>query len=354
MTLKFTELLTVTDGGNFAKTYTLTNEQAHPGWKLTIRTIGDVHLGRQFKTGVPLHRLGEREELVWKDLETQLNDDAGEDINLQVGDLFDSRVVPPEVVLRVAHMYRQAARRSHVTFIILRGNHDVSRDTEQRSSFDLLEVLLADVHNIHVVSEPRFIGSLACLPYHAFRSAREQAELLLASSPTTNKNYIAVGHWDLEAFGHSEFNLIPAAYLSTYCTAAITGHIHTASVQMIEGLVVHGTGSMQPYSHAEDRTGQWYVTVPYDQLGEPEEYLNKNLRVLIPEDKRDSVVLPEIDCLSLTVKYIGASGLVDNEEVEVKLEEFDIRHLFTQALAENEVPEDVMEIVLGKFDELKV
>ena len=39
---------------------------------MTVNTIGDPHLGRSFKTGVPLHRLGDREAMVWKEFERQL------------------------------------------------------------------------------------------------------------------------------------------------------------------------------------------------------------------------------------------------------------------------------------------
>lgn len=58
-----------------------------------INLTGDPHLARAFRTGVPLHRLGDREEMVWQDFQQQLETSA--EVTIILGDLFDKFVVPP-------------------------------------------------------------------------------------------------------------------------------------------------------------------------------------------------------------------------------------------------------------------
>ena len=40
----------------------------------TIELLGDAHLGKPFIHGVPLHRRGDREKMVWADFERSISD----------------------------------------------------------------------------------------------------------------------------------------------------------------------------------------------------------------------------------------------------------------------------------------
>ena len=53
-----------------------------------FKLIGDPHLGRVFKTGVPTHRIGERETDVTLDFTQQVSSSDNTPI-IVMGDLFD-------------------------------------------------------------------------------------------------------------------------------------------------------------------------------------------------------------------------------------------------------------------------
>ena len=119
-----------------------------------ITLMGDAHLGRSFIHGVALSRRGEREEMVWRDFAANLAA-AKPGLHVSMGDLFDKAIVPYEVIARAAKLYRQAAEAKPQTrFVVLRGNHDVRRDLEKISAFDLFALLVRDIPTIFVVSGP--------------------------------------------------------------------------------------------------------------------------------------------------------------------------------------------------------
>lgn len=311
-----------------------------------LTALGDVHLGRKFTTGVPKHRLGEREEMVWKDFENSVRNCTTK-YHVQVGDLFDTFVVAPEVVLRAAEIYMKAIALNgdDVFYILYRGNHDASRDVMKKSSFDLFYELMRGHKQIKVVTnDPYMTSDYAFIPWHPFRSAQEQAELL------SDRKFKAVfGHFDVESFGGSEFNVIPYETLKKHTDHVVTGHIHKPSEFTHGDMKVTITGSMQPYSHAEDPKGLLYVTLPLSEvLKDSSIFLNKNLRVIVkPEDE-----VPEIDCLSLILKR-ETEEEVDEGDIEVEFEDFDISKIFQSCLVNNDVSGEVAELITTKFKELR-
>ena len=117
-----------------------------------VRTLGDPHLGKKFTTGVPVHRRGDREKLVAETFQNSFKNLDEIKLHICVGDLFDKFRVPEEVILFAAQTYRNAAEYNPDTqFIVLRGNHDASRDTDFKSSFDVFTALVGSVENIFVV-----------------------------------------------------------------------------------------------------------------------------------------------------------------------------------------------------------
>lgn len=310
--------------------------------KENLTLLGDVHLGKKFNTGVPKHRLGEREEMVWKDFENSVLN-CKTKIHIQVGDLFDSFIVPPEVVLRAAEVYKQAPK--GITYVVLRGNHDASRDTNKKSSFDIFCELVSECSNVKVVKdEPCTLGEYAFIPWHPFISSQEQ------SLDLKGKYEAVFGHFDLESFGGSDHNLLPYDELRTLTSTVVTGHIHTPSDSIRNGLRVVVTGSMQPYSHGEDPEGKLYVTVTIDEvLKVPEEFINKNVRLLVkPGDE-----VPELDCLSLILKNSETAEDTEEGDIEVEFEDFDMDRLFNVCLKDNNVTQEVSEKILAKFKELR-
>lgn len=316
---------------------------------IKINTIGDPHLGREFKTGVPLHRRGEREESVWRDFERRLDEPC--DMSVMMGDIFDRFVVPPEVVIRAAMAYRQAAAmRIARQFVLLRGNHDASKDADKKSSFDLLAELLANVPNIYVIKdEPKQLeikdATLAFFSYHPFKTAAELAESLPGSFTA------AFGHWDVDSFGGDDSQLIPLDVLADRCPTIFTGHVHSPGERNHKNCKVVITGSLQPYSHAEDVTGEVYVTCDLEtakSLAEAGKLRDKCVRVLIqPGEALDF----EIDCLALTTKAVDAAE--DDSNLEVNIEAFDFLALFKETFKEHGVSDETTALALEKYAEVK-
>jgi predicted phosphodiesterase len=274
-----------------------------------IMVLGDPHLGRKFKTGVPLHRIGEREALQWAQFREGLLDHKGE-THINMGDLFDRFIVPPEVVLMAADIYRSAAKKHPLCdFVVREGNHDVSKDSDRASSFDLFERLVEDSQNIFVVrNEPLVLNGFGFVPYHAFKPTVD----LVSALP---RGLEAVfGHWDIVDFGGD--NVIPTKLMADQgVKLAVSGHDHVARTERFHGVDVIVTGSMQPYTHAEDNNGEWYVTLTLDEL-EPEAVKDKNVRILL----REGETLPaDLDCLSLTAKRVTS----EEEKLEVDTSDFD-------------------------------
>lgn len=99
----------------------------------TIDLLGDAHLGKPFIHGVPLHRRGDREKMVWADFERSVSQTPA-DFHINLGDLLDRPIVPYDVIVRAPRTYIRAAEREPETqFLILQGNHDVSRDLDTLS-----------------------------------------------------------------------------------------------------------------------------------------------------------------------------------------------------------------------------
>lgn len=295
--------------------------------------MGDPHLGRTFKTGVPLHRVGEREALIHTQFARELMHPAAP-LHVNLGDLFDKFVVTPEVVIFAADTYLQAAKANRSThYIVIRGNHDVSRDASRASSFELFARLVGSAPNITIVDErPLVVGNLGFVPFNVFGSALDGINAL----PDGLTRVFT--HFDYVDWGGD--HVLPTLRLSEKGIFNVTnGHDHLCRVEKRHGVTVDIFGSMQPYGHAEDGTGVWYRTVRLDQLdGLDSHWLN--LRVLLS----DGEVLPsDIDCLSLTAKKIKDHG----ESVEVDTEAFDSFDIEAEISAA--VDPSILEELLGVF-----
>ncbi len=311
-----------------------------------IEFLGDVHLGKKFITGVPLHRKGDRERMVQDDFLNQLCNTKA-DMHVQVGDLFDTFAVEEAIVLFASSSYKHAAKRNpNTTYIIVRGNHDASRDTTKSSSFDVFAELMMGVDNVIVLNDVCQFNGYGFIPWHPFKSSTELAYEL-------TKDYkdlkAVIGHWDVQSFGGDDFNLVPTNVLCHVTKTIYTGHIHLPSVFERDGVTVNVVGSMQPYSHAEDANGRWYTTLPVEQFLTEDHALfeDYNVRVLVKEPTD----LPQIDCLSLITKKVAEGEEVLENDMDVAFDAFDMQSLFQDVL--QGVGKDVARKILDKYEELK-
>jgi hypothetical protein len=221
-----------------------------------IRFIGDPHLGRKFENGVPLDRRGERETWQMHTFEEQLIGE-GVDAIIIVGDLFDKFRVSNEVLMRTAKLLISKALVWRDTeYYVLKGNHDLSRDTTLVSSFDLLKhmVDLAEIANLTIVDEIGDAGidlDILFFPYDAQRTGEECIDYFLSADYPYVKSSsydLVVGHWDLEAIaGKIPHNMIPTEKLKKITNLAVTGHYHEErwNVQPFTEFQVLCTGSMK-------------------------------------------------------------------------------------------------------------
>lgn len=297
---------------------------------MTVHFIGDPHLGRKFESGVPQHRRGERETKQMAHFAAELEAEA-DDI-VMVGDLFDNPHVPTAVVVSAARIAIAAAERHPETrFWFLAGNHDLPRNLGVTGAWTAFRKMVDDrLPNLYTVNRPRVTGSgLALFPWDWSMRADDQVKLF----DRMDGVHTAVGHWDLQLWEGKDDHLAPTLDLRRVFgdnVRIVSGHYHVAGPYEVSGITVDCTGSMEPYTHGEDPEGEMYVTMTKAELEAymPEQLRNKYVRILLAPGEE----MPEIDCLGLTAKRVGAA--IDVEQDTLSIDEFDWDSILRGAIKE--------------------
>lgn len=288
----------------------------------TAWLIGDVHAGRKFERGVPVHRRGEREKSQYAHFIAELNT-PDVDYNIMVGDLHDHPHVSAAIVVALAEAYLNAATiRPKTLFIALAGNHDLSRDIAVVGAWQLFCRIVDDrLPNLITVTEPLSLGELRLYPWQWGVSAVEQLALdVPTSTPTT-----AIGHWGLQSFGGDDSHMCPTKELKALGVSEIfSGHYHNAGDYNVAGHLVTCTGSLEPYSHAEDPEGDIYVTLTLAEAMDGRDLHNKFVRL---ELEADEIVPEELDCQALTIRRVQAEA----QEI-LPQEDFEWQKILDEAL----------------------
>lgn len=321
-----------------------------------IGLIGDPHLGRKFETGVPLDRRGEREESQWEQLEAELNTE-GLDVAIIVGDVFDQFAVPNAVVMRFFKLVMDAYDNNPDLYIVvIRGNHDASRDVDKVSSYAILARMIESGDRLIITEDaPEILEfhdsvlRIGLLPWHPFINSREMAEFL------TKDGYefdMVVGHWDRVTFDDEPHNCIPLAELRPYCKFLVSGHDHNACEYEMGDVKILYTGSMQPYSHGEDQDGERYITMSLEEVRakvaeDPTFFHDKALRVALKSGEK--VDFP-IDAWAITTKLIQNNG-EDFVDISIQTESFDTIDVIVRCLTKNEVSQTITDRVVAMYKE---
>lgn len=308
---------------------------------LTVNITGDPHIGREFKNGVPLDQRGIREA----GMLTQLRDElmASCDVHVMTGDLFDHANVSYEVLHKVYEIYLEAAAtNSDIQYVLLAGNHDLTKDVHDRSAFDTLDQIFINSTNVHCVVEIPFVyKSLAFVPWHAVTSAKSMVSKLHGEA------YDAVfTHMDFEAYGGDEHNLMPYEDLVKITSKVFNGHIHKPRSFNHKGMEVCGVGSMQPYAHGEETDETLYLTRLLADLEPTLDYSGKHLRVLLAPGEE---VPPGLKYRQLTTKIVTGDSTEDEEMPEVEIESFDMKRLFNQIMDSHKVSEDLKKTLWEQY-----
>lgn len=318
-----------------------------------LKVLGDAHMGRRFNEGVPVHRRGEREAQMLRHFCLALITDVKPtDRVVQTGDIFDGFAVPNAVVLDVYAALVNAQAHTGAEYVIYRGNHDAARDTDKKSSFDILETLFKDHPKIWVLSNTEILEhqgkNIGFMPWHPFKSSKELAlELAERQYPLA----VVFTHCDLESYGGSDFNLMPYEELAKITTNVVNGHVHTPETRVVYDVPFIMVGSMEPYSHGEDPDEEFYVTMTLAELFVKDPYALKyrNVRVLLEEGESPPDEIP--DCLSFTVKRVVSKEQAVEDDSEVIIQDFSLSKIIVDCLKSAGVGEAISTQISAKYEE---
>ena len=313
-----------------------------------IQTIGDAHLGRVFKTNVALDRRGEYEEHQFEELERLLNASRPEGlekshyIKCQVGDLFDKAVVSNQTVLRTLELLQFYEMTAEEPIYIISGNHDDSKSVTEPTSWDVLakffdgspKVFFVKDWAVHVFpdgSEVLFVG---------WNIHQNVAQAFIEAEKAGFKPTMVVCHLDRISYGNDD-NVIPYQFLrSKDVVSVVTGHEHKPFHFWEGEMSVIGTGSLLPYSHAEDPDSDYYITIKgFENLqsfleeNDADFLKQKHVRVYIEEENMDEFLALDLDCLSLQVNKAETMAM-EEAVTEVVVESYDAKTIWNQSVAE--------------------
>ena len=321
---------------------------------MNIKLLGDVHLGKRWKTNVPLHRRGEREALQWAEFEQNLLDMDDYDIHVQVGDLFDEAVVPFGTIYRAARAYQRATQANpEKTYLLYRGNHDANRDVEKVTAFQIFSVMLLGMApGVEVAQDRPHLfdggGKHVLIPWHPVHTAAEMVDMYENMIRDADVVY---GHWDVDRRQTESTNYTPAEKLAAMGVKRIvTGHDHLRREETLAGIPVFVTGSMQPYDHSQDPDERLYVTRTLSQVLEsPDGFRDKHLRIVLQPGQTLDV---PIDCLQLTL--IREGEIEERVDLDVEFEVFDFKSLLEESIVEVGLEGSVADAMRNKLEELSL
>lgn len=317
-----------------------------------IQTIGDPHLGRNYRNNLR-HRLGDREESIKQTFYEKLRSHV--DITIVLGDLFDKVSVTNEwfnfAIKALEDISQEFPSR---LFVILNGNHDLTKDRDRISSFELLVKYFSDrnLENLIFVDKDQkqlfiedFNLTLFFTSYDPFSSLDDslnQEDLNI--NPNSFK--VAFGHFEVESFGSDRFinRLVPNVLLNNF-DLIVTGHLHKPATTIINDVPIIITGSMQPYAFGEEikEDGDLYITLPLSELKEilvenSNAFKNSNVRILYTEG--DELLSP-FDCYSITYKHIP----IEQKQTEIDPKNFEtisFNSMFLECLNKNKTEDNLI------------
>lgn len=288
---------------------------------LELGLIGDVHVGQTFRTGVPKNRLGEREAFVLSEFKRLLKRDVP--YTFVVGDLLHKIRISNNALYQLITIIEEVSKeKPHQQIYILNGNHDMAKEVDRVSSFQLLEKYFnaLDLKNLHLVSThsadniiriPEKDLLIYCSHYNPFESLDTELESLglLLEEDLKFGSRIALGHWETIDFGsdhHIDRN-VPEIVLKQF-NMVITGHEHKPKLSLIEDVPVLTTGSMQPYAFGEELESEsnFYCSLNSASIMKaleenPDIFENSYVRILVQDGDE---LPPEFKCLGRTYKNV--------------------------------------------------
>lgn len=313
--------------------------------------IGDPHLGRIFVNNVHLDKRGLLEANQRKVFTDLLNEAKAQLLKriVVVGDVFDKYVVKEEVIhwlLNTLHDFVTTTR-GLIPIYMIEGNHDSSKNSSVKSSFDLLDIWAMTAHpqSIHIVRSIQLVDDLMLIPWRHDKTAMEQVNSIKDQFVIPA---VAVTHLDRVSYGNDR-NVIPGAELQDLgVQMIINGHEHKPVVSGI----VHCIGSMLPYSHAEVTDSESnYITLTQEQIEAPDfdptAYANAMVRVVVEK----GFELPEI--LSIGVQVVRQDSTVSIDKLNGDYVAESLQNLFQLSMEEAGVEPELIQEVWAVLESFK-
>ena len=295
----------------------------------TWQFIGDPHMGRQFSQVSPQTQ----KKLAIKQLEElQRLMQVPATYRCVVGDLFDKPHVPEWVIMQMIELLDDPN-----TFI-LRGNHDESKSDLDKSSFDLLAHTALASRCVREEPQLFYDGQLALCGWSFKKTLLEQLEGL--------RPEVIVTHLDRLGYGSGSKNVIPFTELEARgVKRVINGHEHKPYQGWYGSLEYIGTGSLLPYTHAEDPEQQLFVTLTKEQLLEqPDKYSEHFVRVL----GEDLSGLEDFKCLALQLKKPQA---IEAQDLVLEVANYSTNSLLREIATQRGLPEHRIVVLQDMIEE---
>lgn len=333
-----------------------------------IQTIGDTHFGRVFRYNITLDRRGEwehqqmvkfKEELLIKQRPEGVP--ASSFIRVQAGDLFDKPNVSNESLMDMVKVLSEYEETCEDILYIISGNHDDSKNTSDVTSWDLLakffegsqKVIFVKTWKAHVFPD----GSTVLLV--GWNIHDSVAKAFIEAKNCGVNPAVVVCHLDRISYGNED-NVIPYDFLKQHnVSMVISGHEHKPYCFTEGNLRVVGTGSLLPYSHAEDPEGIYYQTYKcwsdfyevFEKQGR-EYFKHKHLRVYLEDDYLEDFEDLALSCYSLQVHKI--ERLQKDQEIEgeteVVIESYNAKTIWNNAANEVSLPEEQSTLIWAEIE----
>lgn len=264
-----------------------------------------------------------------------------------MGDLFDKTVISNECLNRVINIFEKAANSNKDTkYFILNGNHDMTKDKNKISSFDLFikyfnKNPISNLKIIYEFTQVYMLHNELVLYFSHYNPYMSLDDELKDKSYGLNidgvldkaKLRIAFGHWEVTDFsaisGNEKFidRLIPKYIINNF-DVIFTGHEHKPKKLNVHEKPVCITGSMLPYAFGEQLSNEsdQYLVIDNTSLitalsKDKNVFINTNVRVLYKSGDELPYSFP---CLSRTSKLVDEPVVNtpnDNSESEVATDE---------------------------------
>lgn len=210
-----------------------------------VLNIGDPHLEKKFGHAFP-DRKNDIFERNWGIFEHFIKI-ADYQVKVICGDIFDKSKVDESTLLRTAKILSE----SEYNIIVLEGNHDSSKTSLEKTSFDVLVELLSGQDHIRFVRgvETFSIGTelVTFIGWEYHHNIREQIELCMPQGV----KYVYT-HVDFDSFGSDKSNTVPFDLFKNYGVEyIINGHEHLPKRTNVGGIEYIGTGSMLPHDRSQ-------------------------------------------------------------------------------------------------------